>query len=81
MPRVAMAHPSDPTAPPAPASQATVPSDETADRGRVAHDQGASEAEDAHYEHTDPHPDTPDDFDEDASVARQSVEGLPEDDD
>jgi hypothetical protein len=36
--------------------------------------------DEASYEPTDPHPDTPDDFDEDASSPRQSEEALPEDD-
>jgi len=39
-----------------------------------------NEDEDEH-EPTDPHPDTPDDFDEDASMPRQSEEALPDDDD
>ena len=39
-----------------------------------------NEDEDEH-EPTDPHPDTPDDFDEDASMPRQSEEALPEGDD
>ena len=39
------------------------------------------EDDDPPHEPTDPHPDTPDDFDEDASAPRQSEEALPEDDD
>src|SRR5947209_20255117 len=39
------------------------------------------EADEEGHEPVDPHPDTPDDFDEDASSPRQSEEAVPEDDD
>jgi hypothetical protein len=45
------------------------------------HDNGGPEVNEEHFEPTDPHPDTPDDFDEDASSPRQSEEAVPEDDD
>jgi hypothetical protein len=40
---------------------------------------GPGEEEDEEPRDTDPHPDTPDDFDEDASVPRQSEEAIPGD--
>lgn len=73
---------SQPTAPPAPpGSQEAVPGEETAHRGSVGNDLGGGEVDEERYEPTDPHPDTPDDFDEDASMPRQSEEAVPEDDD
>ena len=39
---------------------------------------GGTGSEDEDYEPIDPHPDTPDDFDEDANVKRESEEAIPE---
>ena len=56
-----------------------MPGAEPAHRGSVGSDLGEAEVDEEHYEPTDPHPDTPDDFDEDASSPRQSEEAVPED--
>ena len=46
----------------------------------ASHERGGSE-EDEQVRDVDPHPDTPDDFDDDATIARDSIEAVPDDDD
>ena len=66
----------DTTAPP-PAAPASEESDvRTPSSSR---DDGGCDEE--HVRDVDPHPDTPDDFDEDASSPRQSIEAIPPEDD
>jgi hypothetical protein len=57
-----------------------VTSEEAVGHGRATHDRTGSE-EGEQVRDVDPHPDTPDDFDDDATVARESVEAVPDDDD
>jgi hypothetical protein len=69
----------DPSAPPPPpGSEESVPGEETSHRGSVDAGVDGGEVDEERYEPTDPHPDTPDDFDEDASAPRQSEEAIPE---
>lgn len=69
--------PTDPPAPPAP-GEPGVTSEETVRRGNTSDDSAGRHAGEESYEPTDPHPDTPDDFDEDAAVGRESIESVPE---
>ena len=65
----------------APASPQPAPaSEESVGRGHGTHERGDSEEEEQ-VRDVDPHPDTPDDFDDDATVGRESIEAVPEDDD
>jgi hypothetical protein len=50
-------------------------SEEAVGHGRVVHERDFSEAEEQ-LRDVDPHPDTPDDFDDDASSARESIEAV-----
>ena len=63
--------PSPSSPPPAEASEDAV--------GRASHGRD-DQSDEEHVRDVDPHPDTPDDFDEDASSPRQSIEAIPEDD-
>jgi hypothetical protein len=53
-------------------------SEEAVGHGRATHDRSGSEEEEQ-VRDVDPHPDTPDDFDDDATVGRESVEAVPGD--
>ena len=65
----------DAIAPPSPA-HAPSQSVESVVRSPTSHgDQGAASDEE-HVRDVDPHPDTPDDFDEDASAPRESIESV-----
>ena len=77
-----MPHDPNETGPaPAPAAHSPEPaSEEAVGRSPASHERGGSE-EDEQVRDVDPHPDTPDDFDDDATIARDSIEAVPDDDD
>lgn len=78
MPIPAMSRDPDVNAPPTPAAPA---SEESVVRSPSSHrDDGTSSDDEEQVHDVDPHPDTPDDFDDDASSPRQSEEAIPEDD-
>ena len=65
----------DPAPPPA-SQEAVVPDDGEARRGGSSEGHVQSGGEDESYEPADPNPDTPDDFEEDAVPARESIEAV-----
>ncbi len=54
-------------------------SDDSARRGGSTEGHVSSGGHDESYEPADPHPDTPDDFEEDAIPGRESIEAVTED--
>ena len=62
----------DPNAPPPPA-----PGSEESDVR--AHSSSRDDTDEEHVRDVDPHPDTADDFDEDASAPRESIESIEHD--
>ena len=61
-------------APPPPAPAPDTSSEESDDR--AAADRGDTGTDEEHVRDVDPHPDTADDFDEDASAPRESIESI-----
>jgi len=70
--------PPDPAPPPA-SQESIVSSDESARRGGSTEGHVSSGGENESHEPADPHPDTPDDFEEDAVPGRESIEAITED--
>ena len=70
--------PTDPGPPPG-SQESVVSSDESARRGGSTEGHVRSGGEDESYEPADPHPDTPDDFEDDAIPDRESIEAITED--
>jgi len=74
-----MAHDPDANAPPAPSPASQEPagsSEESVVRAPTSHRGDDSASDEEHVREVDPHPDTPDDFDEDASSPRESIEAV-----
>ena len=69
-----MSHDPATNSPPSPAAPEPA-SEESVVRAPTSHRDDASSEEDD-VRDVDPHPDTPDDFDEDASAPRESVEAV-----
>lgn len=60
----------------APPPAAPAPSSEESDVRAPTSDRGDSGSDEEHVRDVDPHPDTPDDFDDDASSPRESIETV-----
>ena len=72
----------DASVPPAPSPASPEPaggSEESIVRAPTSHRGDDSASDEEHVRDVDPHPDTPDDFDDDASSPRESIEAVEHD--